>query len=258
MKLVDWLLSLYPRVWRTRYGEEFRALLEEHKLSFFDVSDIIWGACDARFSPQFHAHDVLGAFTMQGKRALQIAGGGALLCAILFSISLLNRTEQGWFDGGLMVSGQFLMVPVSILLHIACRQRDARRSNRIFLLTLGCLIIGIAIFMLLRQQPNGDLTLGWQNIYLGGTFGLWIALNSRIAHATGLLPHWGMSLGVVSGVLWFIITLVMLGIGLHPTDMIWFILIFAVAAIWLAAQWLWVFSLALSAFLPDRIRGQIA
>jgi hypothetical protein len=253
MKLIDRLLNLYPAAWRVRYEEEYRALLEEHPLSPRDVLDIVFGALDARLSTKFSAHDVVGGM-MERNRTLQIAGGGALLCAVLMFAALLNQTPQGWFDGGLMVLGQVLMVPVSIILHIACRKCDPQHSNRALMLTAGCLAVGIVIFLLLRQQPDGNLTLGWQNIYLGGTFGLWIALNSRIAYKTGLISHWTMSLGIASGALWFIITLAMLGVQLDSTAPMWMILIFAVAAIWLAVQVLWMLSLALSAFLPKPSR----
>jgi hypothetical protein len=43
----NWLIHLYPRPWRERYGEEFEALLEECLHSPLDVLDIMLGAFDA-------------------------------------------------------------------------------------------------------------------------------------------------------------------------------------------------------------------
>jgi hypothetical protein len=48
----SWLLALYPKAWRQRYGEEFLALLEETPLSARAVADCLVGALDARLRPQ--------------------------------------------------------------------------------------------------------------------------------------------------------------------------------------------------------------
>ncbi len=49
MNVRRWLVRLYPRPWRERYGEEFDALLEECLHSPLDVLDILLGALDAHF-----------------------------------------------------------------------------------------------------------------------------------------------------------------------------------------------------------------
>jgi hypothetical protein len=48
-----WLVRLYPRPWRERYGEEFAALLEESVHSPLDVLDIMLGALDAHLGIPF-------------------------------------------------------------------------------------------------------------------------------------------------------------------------------------------------------------
>ncbi len=45
---VRWLLALYPRGWRERYGEEFLALLETEPASIRGLVDVLAGAIDAR------------------------------------------------------------------------------------------------------------------------------------------------------------------------------------------------------------------
>ena len=47
MNVRSWLVRLYPRRWRERYGEEFDALLEECLHTPLDVVDILFGAMDA-------------------------------------------------------------------------------------------------------------------------------------------------------------------------------------------------------------------
>jgi len=47
MNVRGWLINLYPRSWRERYGDEFEILLEECLRSPFDVLDVMLGALDA-------------------------------------------------------------------------------------------------------------------------------------------------------------------------------------------------------------------
>ena len=47
-----WLLRLYPREWRERYGPEVAAMLADEKRSLRLVVDLLAGAIDARLNPQ--------------------------------------------------------------------------------------------------------------------------------------------------------------------------------------------------------------
>lgn len=46
----QWLIYLYPRTWRARYGDEFCAVLDQQRLTIADVIDIIRGAFDAHWT----------------------------------------------------------------------------------------------------------------------------------------------------------------------------------------------------------------
>lgn len=46
------LLALYPRTWRSRYEEEFRALIDERPPTFVERFDIVRSAIDAHLHPQ--------------------------------------------------------------------------------------------------------------------------------------------------------------------------------------------------------------
>ena len=46
------LIRMYPREWRSRYGDEMRALLEADRLTLRTIADLIGGAIDARLDPQ--------------------------------------------------------------------------------------------------------------------------------------------------------------------------------------------------------------
>jgi len=43
-----WLILLYPRRWRERYGAELEALLEDSPPRVRDVADLIWSAISLR------------------------------------------------------------------------------------------------------------------------------------------------------------------------------------------------------------------
>ncbi len=51
LRLIHWLLCLYPLVWRARYADEYAALLEEITWTPWNLADIVLGALDARLHP---------------------------------------------------------------------------------------------------------------------------------------------------------------------------------------------------------------
>jgi hypothetical protein len=53
IRLVMWMLRLYPSAWRERYEAEMVALLEQHEITFWTVLDLLVGALDARLDPHY-------------------------------------------------------------------------------------------------------------------------------------------------------------------------------------------------------------
>ncbi|KAB2353984.1 hypothetical protein [Bacillus toyonensis] len=45
---MKWLINLYPKKWRKRYGDEFLYILEKRKLSWKEIIDVFINAMDAR------------------------------------------------------------------------------------------------------------------------------------------------------------------------------------------------------------------
>lgn len=52
---MSWLLKLYPRRWRRRYGAELEDLVASQPRSFGLAADLLRGAIDARMHPQASA-----------------------------------------------------------------------------------------------------------------------------------------------------------------------------------------------------------
>ena len=72
-----WLVYLYPRAWRQRYGDEFCAVLAQQHLTIADVVDIMRGALDAHWT---RVRALPQAVVMQGVRA------SVLLLVVLLSL----------------------------------------------------------------------------------------------------------------------------------------------------------------------------
>jgi DNA-binding PadR family transcriptional regulator len=53
MRLVLWILRLYPLAWRERYETEMAALLEQHHLTLWTVLDLLVGVLDTRLDPHY-------------------------------------------------------------------------------------------------------------------------------------------------------------------------------------------------------------
>ena len=51
---MSWLLKLYPRGWRQRYGGEVQALVASEEPSLRLYLDLLLGAVDARLNPQWN------------------------------------------------------------------------------------------------------------------------------------------------------------------------------------------------------------
>jgi hypothetical protein len=53
MRLVIWMVQLYPPAWRERYEAEMRGLLELHTITLFTVIDLFFGAINAWLDPHY-------------------------------------------------------------------------------------------------------------------------------------------------------------------------------------------------------------
>jgi hypothetical protein len=97
--MIGLLLAMYPARWRSRYGEEFRAVLESRPLGPYDFADVLMSALDARLAPR----RLPGSAGLDGgpSMMLRIGGvgaiaGGALWFAGLAGASVLGGDQQPW------------------------------------------------------------------------------------------------------------------------------------------------------------------
>ena len=46
---MKWLVKLYPKKWRDRYEDEFLYILENKKLTFLEILDVVINALDSDY-----------------------------------------------------------------------------------------------------------------------------------------------------------------------------------------------------------------
>lgn len=122
--MIGLLLSLYPARWRRRYGEEFRAVLEERPLGPFDVADVLLGALDARLTPFRLPGTASGGHLV----LLRIGGFGAIFGAAAWFIGLAAASGIAADEGGRLWVG--VMVVGSIGLLVALIGLSAFQGHR--------------------------------------------------------------------------------------------------------------------------------
>ncbi len=155
--MIGLLLAMYPARWRTRYGEEFRAVLESRPLGPFDFADVLIGALDARLTRFRFA----GAARIDGGplMMLRIGGfgavaGGALWFTGLAAAAAWGGEERAW--GALIAMGSVGLLLALIGLSAFQAHRHPRLAWAAFAIPgLGSLVslVGLASMVL---SPNAD------------------------------------------------------------------------------------------------------
>ena len=193
------LLRLYPAAWRTRYGDEYAALLEERPLGPFDVADVLLGAIDA------HIHH-RGRAAAQNRRGLtmtpRLAGQAAVVGGFLILIGLLPLEKTPTFPGAfVMLAGAgVLVVALAGLSGFKSRQHPLVVWATFMIPAAGimmCWVGGVAQF--LGAASGGS----WSMLGLGvGTMIIGSALFAAITYRTGALPRPAATLlGLSTGLL---------------------------------------------------------
>jgi hypothetical protein len=89
---MTWLVRLYPRAWRERYGEEYAALLEEQPLTLLLAMDIARGAVDACLHPQWNGGH--GPIVVDRMRALLLTVFCSYIAFVVAGFGFQKMTED--------------------------------------------------------------------------------------------------------------------------------------------------------------------
>lgn len=177
------LIRLYPAPWRSRYGDEFAALLRERPLGPLDVADILLGALDAQL--RLRGHDTGISHGRGFVMSLRIGGFAAILGAVL------------WAVAGLVNSGVLV---------------DADATVPSILLVAGMPLSLVALAGLSAHQARTEPTLAWVAFLVpaAGTVACLIGI-AGILVATDVELLWmvfalGSGTAIVGSVLFAIVT----------------------------------------------------
>jgi hypothetical protein len=176
--MIGLLLALYPARWRTRYGEEFRAVLESRPLGPFDFADVLIGALDARLTRFRFA----GAAGIHGGplMMLRVGGFGALFGGAMWFLGLAVASLSGGDDTawlGLLALGTVGLLLALIGLSAFQARRDPILAWAAFAIPgLGALVSAIGATVMALGPGDDPLVLGsfsaWSVWVIGllGTF----------------------------------------------------------------------------------------
>lgn len=195
------LLRLYPARWRTRYGDEFAALLAERPLGPFDVADVLLGAIDA------HLHlRGLGSSSEHRRgfpMSLRLGGIAAMIGGALWFVgliwSMLDPADQ---DLGAVVAAfgaAALLVGLTGLSAFQARRHPALVWAAFALPAVGgaLMTLGLAMLAMVGDQPVAGV-YGWALLMIGVLGTIAGSLVFAVAtYRTAALPRSGaVTLGV--------------------------------------------------------------
>ena len=162
---MTWLIRLYPRAWRRRYGRELAELIATQPASFGTAIDLVAGAIDAWLNPQSStaatAADAKGAGSMisktlqlrcaghgpivtsadKRKAAAVVLGGTLVLVIPLMWVTVLYGSNP-YLQSLLAVSW---LVPVSFSQHYTSLKGHPGRVQAVLIGGTAAIVIGIAL-----------------------------------------------------------------------------------------------------------------
>jgi hypothetical protein len=146
---VKFLIRLYPRAWRDRYGDEFAALLESDGSGGRSVADVVWAALRERVRPTWRVErDPLsfGAVVRHPSALAPIAMSLMAVGVILVHIVFYGTARQA--DEGpaahlwqMLMAGQ---LPILVVFVIQWLPRAPRQALGVMALQAGSILASMA------------------------------------------------------------------------------------------------------------------
>jgi hypothetical protein len=203
MKIVTWIIKLYPRRWRERYQVEMLAVLEQHTISLVTLLDLLLGALDARLDPAYQTQEGFMFHRLRDMRTHTLI----YLCAL--SIFLFSATLWTSLNGSLAFQDNPLGSDTEAIASTACLAlipgltllallvvalitiKNALKEHRFGTLIFALLCLGLGIAGVLEELPLSlgpdypvmDLILAWLQI---GALALGVGVGLFVTGVKGL------------------------------------------------------------------------
>ena len=163
---IPWLVQLYPRSWRARYGAEFAELLSARPPTMQDRLDIIRGAVDARIQPQVldapPQREVTAGDRVLGAAAVLVGGlfsTWALIIVVLsprWGEASTVSTEDNYVLGLSYGAGMLgAVVAIAVMLGLIYRHAGDLRSTG----TIGALLVAGGFVTMMGNSGSGAAAL---------------------------------------------------------------------------------------------------
>ncbi len=238
--LINLLIKLYPRSWRERYEDEFRAMLEQYQPTLWEGLDILKDAFDAQ------RRNPMQISQSNGRSWRSLAFAGALIMPvmvilIIFVAPLLSVEESA--TEFLVLLAPTALLPLVVGLHR--RLNTAHPTISRWALAAGLIgTLAIPAAFPLQLVINQIAPVEWTGfVYLSllAALGVWMLL----VCVSGLLPKALSVVGMFGGVGWIvwmaIISLNMLGINATFVSMLGLFFGLIVVPGWAVWAAVWLF-----------------
>ncbi len=181
---MSFLLRLYPRAWRERYGDELAALLADRPATMLDRMDLVRGALDARLHPQLPGSSVSPAPEIplfQRQLGFAAALGGMFWILGVASLLVLPRDVYGDLDASLAA---IALAIASVLIGISLAELGNRAGSASSART-GHAVAYVSFFV------GATLALGWPLFIFGFylfPFMAWLSAVRAVRNSA--FPRW--------------------------------------------------------------------
>jgi len=152
---MTWILRLYPRPWRRRYGDEVAAMLERRSFSLHTAVDLIAGAIDVWLHPSATMAAATASHERENTMTNRIAG---LSCAL--TAPDVTRAEA-WKAAGVTIG-------LTVVLSLAWMGLHVRVGDNPYTDSLSMMPIVIAYLVGMRYTYLKDRTWTVQAAFIGG------------------------------------------------------------------------------------------
>jgi len=154
---VTWLLKLYPRVWRRRYGAEVAEMLAGRRFSLAVAVDLVAGAIDVRLHPSATlAAATAATHEEETTMSARLAG---LTCTAVPGVKLTPADQ--WKAGGTAIGMTIALSLIWMVAHV--RIGDNPYVDSLSVLTYMLPIVFSTRYTYLKDRPASV-----QAVFIGG------------------------------------------------------------------------------------------